>query len=74
MNCRTCGGPLVQKNRLLLLVIGVALLVPIIVLPRSSWIAPATFFLALVGCYFLVWSIVAGGRWCRNCKRLMSGQ
>jgi len=68
MNCPRCGTPLVQKNRIALLVTGLAMIGSVC----SGWfylplLVPA-FFLALVGFYFIHWSMAGRGLWCRSCK------
>jgi hypothetical protein len=73
MICETCGGDLFQKNRLVLLVIGLLLLTPIVFVHGGGVMTALSFCLALIGAYFLVWSILARGRWCRNCKQMARG-
>lgn len=70
MNCPTCDGPLVQKNRTLLLAVGVAMAVAALVVDLVSFafLVPALLLLA-AGVFLLVWAIYGRGLWCRTCKR-----
>ena len=69
MSCPTCGGPLLQKSRLRLLVVGVGLTA----LLGLSWIFPwfwaPGLVLALTGGYLIAWATLGKGHWCRNCKK-----
>jgi hypothetical protein len=69
MSCKRCGGEVVQKNRLRLVLVGCALL--FVPLPLLWWwdiILPVS-LLALIGCYLVLWATFGRGRWCRGCKR-----
>ena len=74
MDCPTCGGPVVQKNRLVLFIVGAILLLPIALARRIGTPYWLTFICALIGAYFLAWATIAAGRWCRNCKRMTRGR
>ena len=68
MNCPRCGTPLVQKNRIVLFVAGLALIGSVSsALFYLPLLVPA-FFLMLVGFYFIHWTAVGRGLWCRSCK------
>jgi hypothetical protein len=69
MNCKTCGGVMVQKSRARLLGVGCLM----------TGSAAAAFFiscfwvlgiiLVLTAGYLIVWVTLGRGRWCRNCKK-----
>jgi hypothetical protein len=68
-SCKRCGGQVVQKNRLRLMVVGIAFLLS----PALGWLwwplwIPAV-ILVLTGCYLIAWAASGQGRWCRGCKR-----
>ena len=68
LRCRTCGGALLQKNRLILFTVGMGMaasLVSALLFPLF-W-APGI-ILGLAGAYLIVWAVLGKGRWCRNCK------
>lgn len=69
MQCRRCGGEVVQKGRGRLALVGVLLLagMGLGLLSPLLW-APAP-VLGLTGVYLLAWGSVGSGRWCRGCKR-----
>lgn len=66
--CPQCGGPLIQRNRALLLVVGVAMAVT----PLLAWFIPLLWVPALIaflaGAYLVAWATVGRGQWCRQCK------
>ena len=69
VQCRRCGGEVVQKSRGRLILVGVLMLAAVglgLVSPLL-WV-PAVVF-AMTGAYLLVWASVGRGRWCRTCKR-----
>lgn len=67
--CRRCNGEVVQKSRLRLVSVGIAMLAaaasaiwwPILVVPAV--------LLVMIGSYLIVWAVGGRGRWCRGCKR-----
>jgi hypothetical protein len=68
MNCPRCGAPLVQKNRIVLFFTGLVMIGSV----GSAWfylplLAPSL-LLAPVGFYFIHWSTIGRGLWCRSCK------
>jgi hypothetical protein len=69
IQCRRCGGEVVQKSRRRLALVGVLMIVVLAlgVLSPQLWL-PAVAF-GLTGAYLLVWASVGHGRWCRGCKR-----
>lgn len=67
--CPLCGGDLIRRNRALLLLTGLALLVAAGVAVYLSRIllivaVPA----ALIGIYLVLWGTIGKGLWCRACK------
>jgi hypothetical protein len=69
VQCRTCGGEMVHKSRLLLFLVGLLL----VALPAVTKVvpylwAPAMIF-ALTGFYLMTWASLGRGYWCRSCKR-----
>jgi hypothetical protein len=69
MNCKTCGGEMIQKSRTRLLVVGILMLAaiaPPFYFP-ILW-APAVILL-LAGIYLLIWAAPGRGLWCRTCKK-----
>jgi hypothetical protein len=69
VQCRHCGGEVVQKPLVRLVLVGVAMLgaAYLGVLWPLLWL-PAIVF-ALAGVYLVVWAVIGRGRWCRGCKR-----
>ena len=74
-HCRRCSSPLIQRNRVLLLLVGIAMAAT----PLIAWFfpllwAPAVIAL-LAGGYLIAWATVGKGMWCRQCKTFhFSGQ
>jgi hypothetical protein len=69
MTCKACGGEMIQKSRVRLVVVGVLMLASsalALVIPHF-WV-PAI-ILALTGAYLLCWAAMGRGGWCRNCKK-----
>ena len=70
--CAACGGNLIQRNRVLLFVSGVFMcLTPLIAIRIALLWVPAV-ILFLAGGYLVLWSTVAKGLWCRQCKSFRS--
>ena len=70
--CAACGGNLLQRNRQLLFVSGALMcLTPLIALRIPLLWVPAV-ILFLAGGYLILWSTVARGLWCRQCKSFRS--
>jgi len=67
--CPTCGGPLIQKSRPLLVVVGLVLVFAILLPLVSRWLWIPAIIGCLTGLYLIAWGIMAQGRWCRQCKR-----
>lgn len=63
-----CGGPLIQKNRPLLVAVGVGLLPSGLLPVVSHWLWIPAVIGCLTGLYLIAWSAKARGRWCRQCK------
>jgi len=69
-HCPSCGNELLQKNRVLLFVVGlvaVGATAACFFLSPFFWIA--TSFLVLIGGFLIAWSTLGKGRWCRQCKK-----
>jgi hypothetical protein len=69
MKCPTCLGEMVQKNRMLLLGVGLAMIASIllILISRYFWLPVA--IAVPVGVYLLFWATRGKGLRCRNCKK-----
>lgn len=69
IQCRRCNGEVVQKSRMRLVLVGIAM-VAAVSLGFLSWVLwiPGI-VLALTGAYLLIWATIGKGRWCRGCKR-----
>lgn len=66
--CPSCGGPLIQKNRGVLLGVGTALVLFAMLPMVSPWLWFPAIVGGLTGAYLVVWAARADGRWCRQCK------
>lgn len=67
--CPRCGGPLIQKNKTKLFLVGVAFLIiggGLAFLSYKLWLL--TFLLCLISIYLIAWSSLGKGLWCRQCK------
>jgi uncharacterized protein YbaR (Trm112 family) len=66
--CPQCGGPLIQRNRALLFLVGMAM----IATPLLAWFIPLLWAPAIIaflaGAYLVVWATLGQGQWCRQCK------
>jgi hypothetical protein len=68
LKCSRCQGPLIRRNPLQLLLVGllmcaslsIAFFIPLF------WVPGVILFLA--GAYLITWATLAKGRWCRQCK------
>ena len=71
--CPVCGGDLIQKNRMRLLVVGLLM----VLASTLAWLVPLlhvpAIILFLTGLYLVVWATLGRGRWCRNCKLFLPG-
>jgi hypothetical protein len=69
VNCRRCGGEVVQKPVARLALVGAMILVAacLAIMWPILWL-PAVVF-ALTGVYLVLWASLGHGRWCRGCKR-----
>jgi hypothetical protein len=69
VTCSICGGEMVQKSRLRLLVVGLLM----IAATSIAFVVPhfwsASVILFLTGAYLVVWAVLGRGAWCRQCKR-----
>jgi hypothetical protein len=70
MKCKSCGGDMIQKSRLRLVVVGLAMMLSVSIAFRFAWFWVPGIILLLTGIYLLVWGTVGHGRWCRNCKKV----
>jgi hypothetical protein len=69
VKCPACQDEMVQKNRPLLAVVGIALLFsPTLALITAYFWLPGI-ILFLTGIYLLIWATRGKGLWCRNCKK-----
>ncbi len=69
MNCKTCGGEMIQKSRTRLVTVGVLMLGSIVIPFYLHWFWAPAIILVLTGIYLLVWATLGGGGWCRTCKK-----
>lgn len=70
MPCPYCGSEWTRKNRPLLFLVGLSMLVSAFIAFLISpvyWIVAA--MLLAIAAYLLVWSTLGKGRWCRRCKK-----
>lgn len=69
VQCKRCGGELVQKSRRQLALVGALMLLALgLGLLWSPLWVPGV-ILGPTGAYLLVWASFGQGRWCRGCKR-----
>jgi len=69
--CPTCGGELIRKSRLRLILTGIVMAILAIAMIRLSkivWILALP--VALSALYLLEWGIKKDGLWCRQCKQV----
>lgn len=71
-HCKTCQNELIQKNRIVLFLVGMGMLILSVVLFYIPWVMLASVPAAMGGGYLLVWSTVGKGQWCRQCKKFSS--
>jgi hypothetical protein len=69
IHCRRCGGEVVQKSVIRLILVGVAMLAAACLGIVWSHLWLPALVLALTGAYFVAWVMIGQGRWCRGCKR-----
>jgi hypothetical protein len=69
VQCRRCGGEVVQKSPVRLAVVGALMLASTGVAMVSAWLRLPSAILGLTGAYLLAWATVGRARWCRGCKR-----
>jgi hypothetical protein len=71
LQCKRCGGEVVQKSRHQLALVGVFMLasvgIGVLSPPSPLWMGSVIF--GLTGVYLLAWASIGKGRWCRGCKR-----
>lgn len=69
VNCKRCGGEVVQKNRTRLILVGIVMILSL----GAGWLFWQLWIpgilLAIIGLYLLTWATLGQGRWCRGCKR-----
>ena len=68
-SCQRCGGEVVQKPRLRLMLVGVVMLAGLALVNVWPILWAPAILLALTGVYLLAWATLGRGRWCRGCKR-----
>jgi len=71
VKCPTCGGELIQQNRLMLIAFGICTLFAAAVTIRQGGFVDIVIALALmpIGGYLIFWAVLAKGLWCRTCKK-----
>ena len=69
MKCPRCQTEMLQKNRVLLLIVGLGLMTSPALTLLSRYFWPPAILLTLTGVYLLVWTTVGKGQWCRTCKK-----
>lgn len=69
VQCKTCHGPLVQKNRIILFLVGAIMLAVALASLSIDWLWILSIPLFLVGAYLVIWSTIGKGLWCRQCKK-----
>jgi hypothetical protein len=69
IQCKRCGGEVVQKPIGRLVLVGVAMLACAGLAAGWSVLWLPTTILGLTGVYLLIWAVAGRGRWCRGCKR-----
>jgi hypothetical protein len=69
IQCRRCGGEVVQKSIARLVSVGLVMFAAIGLAVLWPIVWAAAIVLGLTGAYLIVWATVGGGRWCRGCKR-----
>jgi hypothetical protein len=67
--CPTCGGELIHKSKVRLIVVGGCMVASIAIAFFIPWFWVPGIILALIGIYLLVWATLGRARWCRNCKK-----
>ena len=74
MNCPKCDGPLIQKNRNVLLLVGGILIAAALAMDFLSLAFLAFAFASLAaGAYLVVWATYGKALWCRACKTFPMG-
>ena len=68
-SCRMCGGEMIQKSQVRLLVVGFSMIASIIIAFFVPLFWAPGIILALTGIYLLFWATLGKARWCRNCKK-----
>ena len=68
MMCPACGSAMIQRNRWLLAIVGLAFCAT----PLMAYLIPLLWIPAIImvlaGGYLLLWATAGKGRWCRQCK------
>jgi hypothetical protein len=67
--CPRCQGPLIRRNPLYLVMVGVLMCASLSIAFWAPlfWVPGLILFFA--GVYLLAWATLAKGMWCRQCKR-----
>ena len=60
---------MLQKNRLLLLTVGVGMVASLGIARLFPWFWVPGIILALTGAYLIIWATWGRGQWCRSCKQ-----
>jgi hypothetical protein len=68
-SCKTCRGPLIRKNRIVLFSTGAVMLAAAARGFYISWLWILSVPLLLTGVYLIAWSTIGKGLWCRQCKK-----
>ena len=69
MNCKTCGGAMIQKSRNRLLTVGALMIASIAIAFYLPWFWAPGIILLLTGAYLILWATLGRACWCRNCKK-----
>ncbi len=67
--CKACGGPITQRSRWRLLLVGSLMIAAAGLAAFLPYLWAPAIILGLAGAYLLAWAILGKGRWCRTCKR-----
>lgn len=71
--CPACGGELIQKSRVRLLLTGLAMLAAVGLAHVWPALRAPAIVLALTGIYLVIWATLGRARWCRSCKKFPLG-
>jgi hypothetical protein len=68
-SCPACGGEMIQKSKVKLIMVGLCMLASVVIAFLVRWFWAPGIILALAGIYLLVWATLGKARWCRSCKK-----